>query len=116
MEELPPVVRKQFNVVTFSLHPLGWLNRILGSNVVEEHYKRFYLISENDQSNDALLNYLNATFNPMLNQKLKRPWDYPTFRDMLEHAYTENVIKDSSLSDQEKDEFIKRQLKKKIIR
>jgi hypothetical protein len=112
IEDLPQEVKKHFNLKTFSLDPLGWLYKILGANVVEEHYRKFWL-SSNNQSNEALLMFLNATFNPLLNKKLNRQWDSPTFRDMLEHAYTPYVMKDPQLPKKVKDEFLLRQQRKK---
>jgi hypothetical protein len=112
MEELPPEVKKHFNIKTFSLEPLGWLHQILGYSVVDELYKKFWLKSTS-HSDDALLDYLNATFNPLLNQKLNRQFDHPTFRDMLEHCYIPHVMKDPALSKKVKDEFLLRIQKRK---
>ena len=112
IDELAPEVKKQFNVGTFGLDPLAWLYKLLGRDVAEAHYKKFWSSTRENYGDDALLQYLNATFNPLLNQKLKRPEDHPTFRDMLEHAYTPHVMKDPTLSKHVKDDFILRQVQK----
>ena len=112
IDDLAPEVKKHFNVGTFGLDPLAWLYKLLGRDVVEEHYKKFWSSKRENYGDNALLQYLNATFNPLLNQKLNRPEDHPTFRDMLEHAYTPHVMKDPTLSKHIKDDFILRQVQK----
>ena len=113
INDLSPEVRKHFNVTTFGLDPLKWLYKILGNIVVDEHYRKFWSAQQGDYGDEALLQYLNAVFNPLLNRKLRRPEEYPTFRDMLEHAYTSYVMKDPVLSKHLKDEFLLKQVKKR---
>jgi len=112
IEELAPEVRKHFSVDTFGRDPLAWLYKLLGDAVVDDQFRKFWSSTRDDYGDEALLQYLNATFNPLLNQKLNRPEDHPTFRDMLEHTYTPHVMKDPTLSKHVKDDFILRQVQK----
>jgi hypothetical protein len=113
IDELSPAVKKHFNLTTFGLDPLKWLYKILGNAVVDEHYRKFWSAPQGDYGDEALLQYLNGVFNPLLNRKLKRPEETPTFRDMLEHAYTSYVMKDPMLSKHVKEEFLLKQVKKR---
>jgi hypothetical protein len=114
MEQLDPLVKQHFSLATFGHHPLNWLYKILGAAVVEDTYKKFWTGDKNGSySNDALLIYLNSAFNPLLSQELGRIWDYPTFRDMLEHCYTPLIMEDPMISDKLKREYLKKQEKKR---
>jgi hypothetical protein len=109
LENLDPLVKQHFNLATFSREPLGWLYKILGGGMVDELCKKFWLKSGSNPSNDEFLSYLNATFNPLLNKKLNRQWDYPTFRDMLEHCYAPMILNDPKVPEKLKKEFKEKQ-------
>jgi hypothetical protein len=109
MEKLDPLVKQHFSLATFADKPLGWLYKILGHHIVEDGYKEFFNGHRASYSNDNLLMYLNATFNPLLNKKLGRPWDYPTFRDLLEHCYMPLIMADPKTAQKLKNEYMKKQ-------
>jgi len=107
IEELDPLVMQHFSIATFGDKPLSWLYKILGAQVVEDTYKGFFR-NRPSYSNDTLLIYLNASLNPLLNEKLNRPIEWPTFRDMLEHCYAPLILADPKISDKLKREYLSR--------
>ena len=65
--------------------------------VVRDCWEEYDLSDRKDSPETFFLKYGVRVINPLLNKKLNRPKDHPTFNDILEYSLEEVMAKDQNL-------------------